>query len=61
MREESLVPATTPASKLQKDASGDVLTAATVTAALPTDTAETTAGAIAHSSSHAGRLASSLG
>lgn len=42
---EALVPATIPASKLQKDASGDVLTAATVTAALPTDTAETAAGA----------------
>ena len=41
---EALVPAITPASKPQ-NASGDVLTAATVTAALPTDTAEAAAGA----------------
>ena len=37
---EDLVPATTPAVKLHKDASGDIGTAATVTAALPQDTAD---------------------
>ena len=42
---EALVPVTTPASMLQKDASGDFLIAATVTAALPPGTAETAAGA----------------
>jgi len=42
---EELVPATAPATKLHKDASGDIHTAATVTAAVPTDTAETTAAA----------------
>ena len=39
---EDLVPATAPATKLHKDFSGDVRTAATVTAAVPTDTAGTT-------------------
>ena len=38
---EDLVPATAPATKLHKDASGDVRTAATVTAAVPTDAAGT--------------------
>ena len=42
---EALVPATTAATKLHKDASGDLLTAATVTAAAPADTAETAAAA----------------
>jgi len=42
---EELVPATAPATKLHKDASGDVLTAATVAAAVPTDTAGTTPAA----------------
>ena len=42
---EALVPAITPATKLHKDASGNVLTAATVTAAAPADTAETAAAA----------------
>ena len=39
---EDLVPATAPATKLHKDTSGDVRTAATVTAAVPTDAAGTT-------------------
>ncbi len=34
---EDLVPATAPATKLHKDTSGDVRTAATVTAAVPSD------------------------
>ncbi|DBB16007.1 TPA: hypothetical protein ACH3X3_003375 [Trebouxia sp. C0006] len=42
---EDLVPATAPATKLYKDASGDVRTAATVTAAVPTDAAGTTPAA----------------
>ncbi|DBA90423.1 TPA: hypothetical protein ACH3X1_003695 [Trebouxia sp. C0004] len=42
---EDLVPATGPATKLHKDASGDVHTAATVTAAVPTDAAGTTPAA----------------
>ncbi|DBB12719.1 TPA: hypothetical protein ACH3X3_005496 [Trebouxia sp. C0006] len=42
---EDLVPATAPATKLHKDASGDVRTAATVTAAVPTDAAGTTPAA----------------
>ena len=37
---EDLLPATTPAVKLHKDASGDIATAATVTAELPADTTE---------------------
>ena len=39
------VPATAPATKLHKDASGDVRTAATVTAAVQTDAAGTTPAA----------------
>ena len=39
---EDLVPATAPATKLHKDTGGDVRTAATVTAAVPTDAAGTT-------------------
>ena len=42
---EDLVPATAPATKLHKDTSGDVRTAATVTAAVPTDAAGTTPAA----------------
>ena len=42
---EALIPATSPATKLYTDASIDVLTAATVTAAAPTDAAETAAAA----------------
>ena len=42
---EALVPATTPATKFHKDASGDILTAATVTAAAPADTPETATAA----------------
>ena len=42
---EDLVPATAPATKLHKVASGDVRTAATVTAAVPTDAAGTTPAA----------------
>ncbi|DBA84406.1 TPA: hypothetical protein ACH3X1_006044 [Trebouxia sp. C0004] len=42
---EDLIPATAPATKLHKDASGDVHTAATVTAAVPTDAAGTTPAA----------------
>ncbi|DBA87205.1 TPA: hypothetical protein ACH3X1_004278 [Trebouxia sp. C0004] len=38
---EDLIPATAPATKLHKDAIGDVHTAATVTAAVPTDAAGT--------------------
>ena len=38
---EDLVPAATPAVKLHKDASGDIGTAATVTATLPQDAADT--------------------
>ena len=56
---EALVPATTPATKLHKDASGDVLTAATVKAAAPADTAETAAAA--PPTAHAGRMAGSFG
>ena len=39
--DEQLVPATAPAVKLHKDSSGDVLTAATVTAGVPTDAVDT--------------------
>ena len=42
---EDLVPATAPATKLHKDTNGDVRTAATVTAAAPTDAAGTTPAA----------------
>ncbi|DBA81591.1 TPA: hypothetical protein ACH3X1_007359 [Trebouxia sp. C0004] len=42
---EDLVPATAPATKLHKDASGDLHTAAMVTAAVPTDAAGTTPAA----------------
>ncbi|DBA85575.1 TPA: hypothetical protein ACH3X2_005665 [Trebouxia sp. C0005] len=42
---EGLVPATAPATKLHKDTSGDVRTAATVTVAVPTDAAGTTPAA----------------
>ena len=42
---EELIPATAPATKLHKDASGDIHTAATVTAAVPTDSAGTAAAA----------------
>ncbi|DBB01578.1 TPA: hypothetical protein ACH3X1_000226 [Trebouxia sp. C0004] len=38
---EDLIPATAPATKLHKDTSGDVHTAATVTAAVPTDATAT--------------------
>ncbi|DBA77773.1 TPA: hypothetical protein ACH3X1_009233 [Trebouxia sp. C0004] len=42
---EDLIPATAPATKLHKDTSGDVRTAATVTAAVPTDATGTTLAA----------------
>ena len=42
---EDLVPATAPATKLHKDTSGDVRTAATITAAVPSDAAGTTPAA----------------
>ncbi|DBA95839.1 TPA: hypothetical protein ACH3X1_001386 [Trebouxia sp. C0004] len=42
---EDLIPATAPATKLHKDTSGDVRTAATVTAAVPTDATGTTPAA----------------
>ncbi len=42
---EELVPATAPATKLHKDTSGDIHTAATVTAAVPTDSTGTAAAA----------------
>ena len=43
---EALIPATSPATKLYTDANIDVLTAATVTAAAPTDAAETAAATV---------------
>ncbi|DBB01128.1 TPA: hypothetical protein ACH3X1_001019 [Trebouxia sp. C0004] len=42
---EDLIPATAPATKLHKDTSGDVRTAATVAAAVPTDATGTTPAA----------------
>ena len=42
---EDLIPATAPVTKLHKDSSGDVRTAAIVMAAVPTDAAGTTPAA----------------